>query len=85
MTMAEKTRFVKVIRLCYSDFQKNKAESRINRCVNTIRENGAKVINIMPPTVIGVGLSVVYIVYNIVYEAENEIPTEYFKKDSKNE
>lgn len=83
--MAEKTRFVKIVRLCYSDFQKNKAEAKINNYASIIRNNGGKIVNITPPTVIGVGLSTVYIIYNIVYEADEEIAAKYFKKENANE
>lgn len=74
----ENTRFIKAVRVTYSDVQKNKADSKVNEAVKVITENGGKVIS-FTHILFGAGVSTIYLIYNIVYEAKNEIPAEIFK------
>ena len=72
-------RYVKTVKVAYSDVQKNRVESKVNETARIIFENGGKIIN-YSHEVFGVGFSTVYLLYTIVYEASCEIPAEAFKK-----
>lgn len=78
----EKTRYVKTVKITYADVDKDRVESIVNGTVNIIKENGGKVVTYMQE-VLGIGFSTVYLLYTIVYEREEEIPCEAFKKHRK--
>jgi len=78
----EKTRYAKVVKITYSDIEKDRVDGIINDTVNKIKENGGKVISFMQE-VIGVGFSTVYLLYTIIYERHEEIPCEIFKEEKK--
>lgn len=81
---ADKTRYIKIVKITYGDIQKNTVEQKINSAVNVIRENGGKVISFMHE-LIGIGFSTVYLVYTIIYEATSEIPISVFGSDDDND
>ena len=76
--MENATRFIKTVRVTYSDVQKNKVDGKVNEVVKVINENGGKVIS-FTQILFGAGMSTIYLVYNIIYEAKEEIPGETFK------
>lgn len=76
--MENATRFIKTVRVTYSDVQKNKIDGKVNEVVKVINENGGKVIS-FTQILFGAGMSTIYLVYNIIYEAKEEIPAEIFK------
>jgi hypothetical protein len=82
MSTETKTRFVKCVKGTYSDVKDDKLTAKINRQVHIINEHGGKIISFSNPTVIGVGMSTVYLVMQIIYEATEEIPSEAFKEKS---
>ena len=75
----EKSRYIKTVNITYNDVQKNKVDAIVNGVANTITQNGGKIVSYMHE-VIGVGFATVYLVYTIVYERNEEIPHEVFKK-----
>lgn len=86
--MSEKnnvTRFVKSVKGTYTDIKNDKLTSKINRIARIISDNGGKIISYSQPTVVCVGMSAVFIVIMIIYEASEEIPAEAFKEKRINE
>lgn len=77
-TMENTTRFIKTVKVTYSDVQKNKVDGKVNEAVKLINENGGKVIS-FTQILFGAGMSTIYLVYNVIYEAKQEIPAEIFK------
>lgn len=72
-----RNRYIKIIKLTYTDVAKDTIEDKINGVSSIITQNGGKVVSFMEE-VIGVGLSTVYWIFCIVYEAGNEIPPDKF-------
>lgn len=82
MSAENKTRFVKCVKGTYSEIKEDRFTTKVNRQVRIITEHGGKIISYSNPTVIGVGMSTVYLVVQIIYEAPEEIPSEAFKEKS---
>ena len=75
-------RFTRMIKLTYTDIDRDKADNILNQNVQTIMDNGGKVINFIEE-IIGVGLSTVYMVFFIVYEAPAPFPESVFNNAEK--
>lgn len=60
----EKTRFVRVVRIGSEHY--DDTEQIVNQNVSLLRDSGAKIISIQ-------ALSIPFLMYNIIYEAETEI------------
>lgn len=80
----DKKRYIKTVKITYGDIQKNTVEKKVNSAVDTINENGGKVISYMHD-IIGIGFSTVYLIYTIIYEATSEIPLSLFASDDDND
>lgn len=76
---SKKRRFIKTVNITYSDVKNNLVDTILNRVLNTIYENGGNFISSYT-TNIGVGVSPVFLVYNIIYEATNQIDDAAFTK-----
>ena len=76
----ERCRYIKTIRTTYTDIKNNKVDAIINSTTEIITKNGGKIITITSGDTRGVGVSTVYFVYTIVYEAFAPIPDECFPK-----
>lgn len=83
MSAENKTRFVKYVKSTYSEIKDDKITAKTNRIVHTITSNGGKIVSFSNPTVVGVGMSTVYVVVQIIYEAAEEIPSDVFKEKNK--
>lgn len=80
MSAETKNRYVKCVKATYSEIKDDKFTAKINRIVHTISEHGGKIVSFSQPTVAGVGMSTVYYFVMVIYEAHEEIPSEYFKE-----
>lgn len=67
--MAVKTRYVKLV-VINSLNDIDKIESRVNNVVEDIKQQGGKIVSLLP---IGFGLSPMNLIYNIIYESEKPI------------
>lgn len=83
MSAESKARFVKYIRGTYSEIKDDKLTAKVNRAARAITSHDGKIISFSNPTVVGVGMSTVYVVLQIIYEATEEIPSDVFKEKNK--
>lgn len=75
-------RFTRMVKLTYTDIDRDKADSILNQNVQIIMDNDGKVISFIEE-IIGVGLSTVYMVFFIIYEAPAPISDSVFKNVSR--
>lgn len=66
---AVRARYVKLV-VINSLNDIDKIESRVNNVVEDIKQQGGKIVSLLP---IGFGLSPMNLIYNIIYESEKPI------------
>lgn len=77
-----KGRYVKIVKVSYTDVTKNHADDKVNNVIDIIRNNGGKIVS-LTQNVFGVGMSTVYLLYNIIYEADGVLPHSVFNDNGK--
>ena len=75
----KRNRFFKTVNITYADIKGGYTDRILNSVVKIINENGGCFVSAFTSS-IGVGVAPVFLVYNIIYEAEQEIPAVAFTK-----